>query len=985
MSAGVLAIDQAGRTPRDGHSHLDGDHPALAPRKSMTNHRLFVALGLLCLVLITVGWAGAAWGQEVDTETVTRPVVRLGVLANRGKPICMAEWRPTAEYLSAALSPRQFKIVPLAFDEVGGAVEQGRLEFLLVNSSMYVALEARGEAYRIATFQQPPLRAEAPLPSFGGVIFCRADRGDITTLRDLVGKRFGAVERSSFGGWQAAWREFDHLGIRPETDFASLVFAGTHDAVVEAVRNGSLDAGTVRSTQLERMAHEGIIRLDDFKCLAGMTAVPADYPYWLSTRLYPEWPFAALRGTDIELGKAVASALLRMNADDPAAKAASGAGWAIPQDYVAVHECLRSLRLPPYENEGKVTPRQAFVQYRPVILSALAVLSAITTLAMLLWRNSMRLHCSNEALRASEQKYRSVVENIQDVFYRVDRDGKAVLMSPSATRLLGCDSVETLIGQRLDRFWADPAQRRLMLATLERNGRVHNWEFTARRQDGSLLPVAASLHLLRDAHGHAVGYEGIWRDISQRKQAEIALRESERRLAQIIAFLPDATFAIDTQGRVTAWNRAMELLCGVAAGSMLGKGDYAYAVPFYGGPRPVLIDLAMHPNQEIACGYAAFHQEQGRLISETFLPDFRGRGPTWLWNTATILCDADGGVMGAIESIRDITALKREQESRLELERRLLHAQKLESLGVLAGGIAHDFNNLLAAILGNLELALEEIEPLGRARSYIDEAARAVRSATGLTRQMLAYSGKGHFVIQPLDLSALVSENYHMLRAALAKSVSLELRLDEALPPVQADAGQMQQIVMNLITNAAESFGNGGGTVSISTGHGYCDADYLNRSRLPEKPVAGFHAWIEVSDTGCGMDEATQHRLFDPFFTTKFTGHVGGAGDRQRSSRGHPGGQRRRSGNHDPGVAAGCAGLSATVAATRSAGRPDAGAGHARPPQCPGTGGRRRGVGAHAVRPDGAAAWISDHDGRRWRGGRDAVPLPGGDDRLRPA
>ncbi len=222
--------------------------------------------------------------------------------------------------------------------------------------------------------------------------------------------------------------------------------------------------------------------------------------------------------------------------------------------------------------------------------------------------------------------------------------------------------------------------------------------------------------------------------------------------------------------------------------------------------------------------------------------------------------------------IRDITERKRAEAERLEMERRLLHAQKLESLGVLAGGIAHDFNNLLMAILGNMELALGQIPPRSPARRGIEEAIQAARRAEGLTRQMLAYSGKGRFVVADTDLSGIVEENTHLLRAAISKNTVLNLRMARNLPRVSVDAGQLQQVVMNLITNASESLGGRPGTVRIATGAAECDAARLAASRTAEKPAPGRFVWLEVTDTGCGMDEKTLERIFDPFFTTKSAG-----------------------------------------------------------------------------------------------------------------
>jgi nitrogen-specific signal transduction histidine kinase len=239
--------------------------------------------------------------------------------------------------------------------------------------------------------------------------------------------------------------------------------------------------------------------------------------------------------------------------------------------------------------------------------------------------------------------------------------------------------------------------------------------------------------------------------------------------------------------------------------------------------------------------------------------------------------------------IKDITERKLLEQQRLELERRLLFAQKLESLGVLAGGIAHDFNNLLMVVLGNLEMSLMELSPEASSRTGIEKAIQAAHKAADLTRQMLAYSGKGHFKVEDLNLGELLEENAGMIQAVLSKGVELEVRVNQVLSFIRADAGQIQQVVMSLITNAAEAIGEGTGVVTLSTGVEDFDGSYLKRSLIEEKPLPGRFVYLEVSDTGCGMDDTTLKRLFDPFFTTKFTGRGLGMAAVHGIVRGHKG------------------------------------------------------------------------------------------------
>jgi signal transduction histidine kinase len=249
----------------------------------------------------------------------------------------------------------------------------------------------------------------------------------------------------------------------------------------------------------------------------------------------------------------------------------------------------------------------------------------------------------------------------------------------------------------------------------------------------------------------------------------------------------------------------------------------------------------------------------------------------------------EAGQQYAAELERTLADRDRSEKERLELERRLLHAQKLESLGILAGGIAHDFNNLLMAIQGNLDLALGNLSPVAPARVNIEQSVQAARRATDLTRQMLAYSGKGKFLVRAMDLSELVEENAHLLRASIARTVSLDLHLEPALPPIEADAGQLQQVVMNLITNASEAIGDSPGKITVTTGVQECDGECLKHNRTEAVPPAGRFVFLEVSDTGCGMGELTRQRLFDPFFSTKATGRGLGMSALLGIVRGHRG------------------------------------------------------------------------------------------------
>ena len=232
---------------------------------------------------------------------------------------------------------------------------------------------------------------------------------------------------------------------------------------------------------------------------------------------------------------------------------------------------------------------------------------------------------------------------------------------------------------------------------------------------------------------------------------------------------------------------------------------------------------------------------------------------------------------------------KRSARERRRLADRIQQVQRLESLGVLAGGIAHEFNNLLMAILGNASLTLDELPPDSPARENVREIETASTRAAELCKQMLACSGKGHFVIESIDLSDLVKQTGPMLRVQVAKTAVLKLELTEGLSTIRADATQIRQLVMNLISNASDALGKERGTVTVRTGTAQVDRAYLSQTYLDDNLAAGPYVYLEVCDSGCGMSEEAQRRIFDPFYSTKGTGRGLGLAAVLGIVRGHGG------------------------------------------------------------------------------------------------
>jgi len=359
------------------------------------------------------------------------------------------------------------------------------------------------------------------------------------------------------------------------------------------------------------------------------------------------------------------------------------------------------------------------------------------------------------------------------------------------------------------------------------------------------------------------------------------------RLAQraLLDNQPHLAWLKDADGRFLAVNKAFADACGkVSPESLVGKTDYD------AWPR----ELAEAYRTDDAAVMASGRQ---KAVEE---PIAGVEGTRWFETYKSPVFGPNGAIVGTTGVARDVTQRKlaeqrllQAEENRRKLELSVMQAQKLESLGVLAGGIAHDFNNLLTSILGSADLAAAELSPYSPARRYIEDIERASRRAADLCRQMLAYSGKGRFVIQALNVNDLVKEMAHLLSVSISKKVVIRYDFADHLPSVRADATQLRQVVMNLITNASEAIGDRSGLIALASGVMNCDAAYLEATVgdvSPREP--GQYVFLEVRDTGLGMDGDTVSRIFDPFFSTKFAGRGLGLAAVLGIVRGHKGALR---------------------------------------------------------------------------------------------
>ena len=476
---------------------------------------------------------------------------------------------------------------------------------------------------------------------------------------------------------------------------------------------------------------------------------------------------------------------------------------------------------------------------------------------------------AEDALRTSEALYHSLVENLPQSILRKDLNGRFTFANRGLCNNIG-QSWEEIAGKTDADFYPPALAEKYRLDDLRviQTGKPIALVEEHIAPDGSKLFVEVVKTPLCDAHGRVIGVQGIFWDVSERMRADEKLRASEDRFVQFMKNLPGIAFIKDHDLRFVYANPQFETALGFQRDDWFEKTNEELF------PPDVAASLTEFDNTVLKSNAPQQVEEE-----------IAGR---WLLTSKFPVASKDSRhLLGGIAI--DITDRKNAERERQEMERRMQHVQKLESLGVLAGGIAHDFNNLLLVMLGHADLALAELPQMSPARGNIAEMERAARRAADLCRQMLAYSGKGKFVIESVSLSELVSEMVHLLKASISKKVTLSLHLQENLPAIDGDPAQMQQILMNLITNASEAIGEQPGVLTVATGAMHCSRAYLDEIMLDKDLPEGEYVYLEVSDTGCGMDSETTKRVFEPFFTTKFTGRGLGMAAVLGIVRGHKG------------------------------------------------------------------------------------------------
>ena len=503
-------------------------------------------------------------------------------------------------------------------------------------------------------------------------------------------------------------------------------------------------------------------------------------------------------------------------------------------------------------------------------------------------RNGSTALAVTQQLRDERFLLRKLIDAVPDPIFCKDHEGRYLLRNAADLKMFEGPDNQPALGQKVfelpglrahaDLYYADD------MAVVNTGKAIINREEPFERPNGEKGWFLTSKFPLQDETGKVIGLVGIARDVTEVRRANEELRAAQLRLIDHVENSPLAVVEWGPDFRVTRWAGQAEQMFGWRSDEVVGKhfGDWPFVYP----------DDAAHVAEvvrRLMNGIDQRNQCQNRNLTKL------GRILHCSWQNSVLIDDA-GKTVSILSLVQDITdRVFAEQQSKKAaaekqlLERKLQESQKLESLGVLAGGIAHDFNNLLTGVLGNASLARMDLPQDSPVQPYLQQIEAAAARAADLCKQMLAYSGKGRFVVNRLDLNALIEDTTRLLQVSISKRAVMKFQLASGLPVVLGDATQLRQVIMNLVINASEAIGEKSGFIAVNTGLTRADRAYLSGAYFARDLPEGDYVSLEISDNGGGMPPEVLEKIFDPFFTTKFTGRGLGLAAVLGIVRGHNG------------------------------------------------------------------------------------------------
>lgn len=752
--------------------------------------------------------------------------VAIGVLSFRNLAESNRQWQPTADYLSKTIQGYRFSIKPYYNDELGKAIESKQISFVLTNPEHYVKMHSEHQINAIATLMT--VHNGRPLNKFGGVIFCRSDRADINKLEDLKGKTIAAVSEKSFGGYLVQlWSVGQHnVDIKNK---ANLKFVGQpHDNVVHSVLNGSADVGFVRTGIIEALIKERKIGVSTLKVLNRQDI--RLFPQLLSTSIYPEWAFASMNDTSVELSKKVSEALFHIDSSMLCASNANYYGFSPPMDYSDIEALMMRLGVMPSPKDFNIS--DVFNKYSLSI--ALILIFSLLIMAYIAYRliktnkdllDTMNI---NDGLVLRD----SLLESLGEGVVGVDKLKKCIFINQTALSMLGYDR-EEIIGENLSD-----------LACFVGGESKISVEDTLFRKDGTAFPIRLTSTSIIDGHENTIGSVVVFQDITKQKETEKALADSAAEINKLalVAENTDSAVMISDKDRCIEWiNSAFTKITGYKLEEVKGK-------------KPGIVLQGEKTDQNVV----AFMRDK-LAKKETFSVEIinykKSSEEYWASLSVKPIKDDNGEIVNYFALQSDITARKKSERELMEAIRAAEQANVVKS--EFLANMSHEIRTPLNGIIGFVELLKRSANLSKKETQYIELLDRCSKGLLGIINEILDFSKIEADKMQlninvhsPVDEYSAAVELFSSL--ALEKNIRFMTFIDPSLPSIAvADEQKIKRVIVNLISNAIK-FTPKGGTVSLNI---------CVKSNIDNEYLVSY----SVKDTGIGMSEEDVRKLFVPF------------------------------------------------------------------------------------------------------------------------
>lgn len=513
--------------------------------------------------LITCAFFTLLFSFTHNSYADERKEVRIGILAMWGGEVAHKMWQPTISYLNETIPDYHFILKPLKLTETENVVKNENVDFILTNPGNYIDLESRFGISRLATIKTKKQNKSAS--QFAAVIFTQKSRDDIQTLQDLQNKSFMGVKKEAFGGFQMAWLELKKQNINPFEDFSSLEFSGLpQDKIVYAVLNNKVDAGTVRTTTLERMAAAGLIDLNKIKILN--RKINNNFPFIHSTPLYPEWPIAKLKNTPYKLSKSLTIALLELPEDSVSSQHAHISGWTVPLDYSPVRLLFKELNLAPY---NMVLP--GFFE-RYWLHSLLFIMLFLQPLLFYVRKLKINLRADEEKLAQSETQWSNALNFLDEPMYMVDLNDRVIRANKAFYNQINA-TPEEVVGQVVTNFTHPKGETNPCKVCQARKEKVDTTIILEADDPANeeSIPLEINLKVIRNKSKQAVGIIQRMRDLTKSRETEKALRRSESLFKELLNSTPEPLIVSNDSGAIILVNSQFENEFGYSREEIIGN------------------------------------------------------------------------------------------------------------------------------------------------------------------------------------------------------------------------------------------------------------------------------------------------------------------------------------------------------------------------------------------------------------------------------